>query len=217
VPTLTTKRSVAITGGRLVAASIRYEYGGREDAFGGFAEVGRTCYDGSEVLPLDLRRNGMVNYFPRTPFDVEFKDSVGNLSFASTLALMIKSVESGSPYRFQVIAIVESNDDTPAPVDYSVGSYVTLNYGSTPVAGEKLMNSLPLITSAARDAPFSKSKPADADPAKWRGIDWVKSLDKAANTLATGAIVGDSVLNALTQAKKMSRLLGPAMSLLTAA
>jgi hypothetical protein len=215
LPVLQIERSVSITGGRMVAAAIRYEYGGRDDAFGGFAEVGRTCFDGEEVLPLDLRRNGVVNYYPRTPFDVEFKDSNGNLMFDSTLALLLKTVEPGAPYRFQVIAIVESNDDTPAPVDYTVGAYTTMNYGPTPLAGERLMNSLPLITAAARDAPYSKSKPADADPSKWRGGDWLKSLDRAAGMLSQGAIVGNSVINALSQAKNMARLVGPAMALLT--
>jgi len=214
-PVLQQERTVSITGGRMVAAAIRYEYGGRDASFGGFAEVGRTCFDGSEALPLDLRRNGVVNYYPRTPFDVEFKDSNGNLNFDSTLALLIKTVEPGQPYRFQVIAIVESNDDTPAPVDYTVGAFTTLSYGPTPLAGERLMNSLPLITTAARDAPYTKSKSADADPSKWRGTDWLKSLDKAAGMLAHGAVVGNSVINALSQAKNMARLVGPAMSLLT--
>jgi hypothetical protein len=209
-------RSVVISSGRLVAAAVRIVYEGRADDKGGsFTEkvIQRGRADTAARHPFSTTME--ADYHPGSVFDLEFADSgTANYNTIQGTVISVRPIVR-MPYFLQFVAIVESNDDSPPPISYTRGDYVTLEHSLTPSASQQVESGLHKITTVSRRSPPTKVKEHHSDPENFRGPTWLNTITKTAQQMA-GFIDGGAeavssisqVMNSLTAVAGLIKFVG---------
>jgi len=207
-----------ITAGRLVSAGIRAHYVGRLDERGADAHGHIGCADGIESHFLtDVGHAGhyYINYAPRGPFDLEFKDDgTENLAFDSQIGLFIRVPTATAAWRVEFVANVESNDDSPPADSYVHSDYIVTSASVTRHAGEIIMNNLADAAQVANKE-YQKPEPGHADPFHSApGPNWLKAVKGAADQIEEIAFTGAQVATAVAQLQSAYRTAGSAAALI---
>jgi len=200
--------------GRLVAASFRVTRMGRRDDAGLRCTETRQTYDGEEVeTKFVMKDTYQMNYVPKTAWDLDYKKSMNGdpTNFNSEIYAHI-TPNVKSTFLIDVIAIVESNDDTPPVSKWDTGDYHIVTPSITEVAPTILPGALNRLTTHAAQGNFVTQAVSDADPAARANPNFAGTIAAATKSVdgwMSGAMdIGKALGGAWDMASKYLPMLG---------